>query len=120
MYSHSRIAISTSSLLRNRKSVKYGFTGPNFFRGCFVSGVKWCSRASFACRQPEFQRVGCFKLLPKLCSDIHQSVVCFVLGNSPGNYPEQSIQLSEHGESLKSRIHQAVRDCVEIDNTSLK
>jgi len=38
--------------------------------------------------------------------------VCFLLGNSPvsefykilmpGNYPEESIQHSEHGESLKS------------------
>jgi len=24
---------------------------------------------------------------------------------TPGNYPEESIQHSEHGESLKSRIH---------------
>ena len=26
---------------------------------------------------------------------------------TPGNYPEESIQHSEHGESLKSRIHTA-------------
>ena len=38
-------------------------------------------------------------------------IVCFLLGNSMvsayrcrGNYPEKSIQHSEHGESLKSRI----------------
>ena len=31
----------------------------------------------------------------------HSSVVC----QTPGNYPEESIQHSEHGESLKSRIH---------------
>ena len=37
-------------------------------------------------------------------------VVCFLMGNSayeiqtPRNYPEESIQHSEHGESLKSRI----------------
>ena len=24
---------------------------------------------------------------------------------TPGNYPEESIQHSEHGESLKSRVH---------------
>jgi len=39
-------------------------------------------------------------------------VVCFLLGNSPasefymqtlGNYPEESIQHSEHGRSLKQR-----------------
>jgi hypothetical protein len=24
---------------------------------------------------------------------------------TPGNYPEENIQLSQHGESLKSRIH---------------
>jgi len=42
-------------------------------------------------------------------------VVCFLLGNSPasefqtpGNYPEESIQHSEHGESLKSRIQLTV------------
>jgi len=39
------------------------------------------------------------------------NVVCFLLGNSPvyefryrGNYPEERIQHSEHGKSLKSRI----------------
>jgi hypothetical protein len=40
--------------------------------------------------------------------------VCFLLGNFPasecympkvGNYPEESIQHSEQGESLKSRIY---------------
>jgi hypothetical protein len=40
-------------------------------------------------------------------------IIGFLLGNSPvsefkiqmpGNYPEESIQHSEHGESLKSRI----------------
>jgi len=25
----------------------------------------------------------------------------------PGNYPEESIQYSEHGESLKSRLHES-------------
>jgi len=31
-------------------------------------------------------------------------VVCLLLGNSPaGNYPEESTEHSEHGESLKSR-----------------
>jgi hypothetical protein len=25
----------------------------------------------------------------------------------PGNYPEESIQHSEHGESLKSRLHES-------------
>jgi len=40
-----------------------------------------------------------------------QDVICFLLGNSPasefqtpGNYPEESIQHSEQGESLKSRV----------------
>ena len=106
--------------LWNRASVKCCFTGRKVFRGCFVSGVKWCSRALFVCRQPEFRRVRCFKLLPKLCCDIPQSVACFLLGNSPGNYPAESMQHSEHDESLKSRIHQSVRDCVEIGSTSRK
>ena len=39
--------------------------------------------------------------------------VYFLLGNSPApeNYPEESIQHSEHGESLKSRI---IGNCNEI------
>jgi len=33
-----------------------------------------------------------------------QNVVCFLLGNSPPeNHPEESIQRSQHGKSLKSR-----------------
>jgi hypothetical protein len=37
----------------------------------------------------------------------HTDVVCFLLGISqtPGNYPKESIQHLEHGESLKSRKH---------------
>jgi hypothetical protein len=34
----------------------------------------------------------------------HDEATCFLLGNSPGNYPEESKQHSEHGESLKSRM----------------
>jgi hypothetical protein len=34
----------------------------------------------------------------------HDEAICFLLGNSPGNYPEESIQHSEHSESLKSRM----------------
>ena len=34
----------------------------------------------------------------------HDEAICFLLGNSPGNYPEESIQHSEHGKSLKSRM----------------
>jgi hypothetical protein len=43
------------------------------------------------------------------------TVVCFLLSNSPasefqtpGKYPEESIQHSENGESLKSRIQLTV------------
>jgi hypothetical protein len=66
-------------------------------------------------------------------------VVCFLLGNSsylptlkmeqtecsetlaykiqtPGNYPEESVQHSEHGESLKSRIVHVV--CFLLGNSS--
>jgi hypothetical protein len=45
------------------------------------------------------------------------NLVCFILGNSPasefcmaykiqtpGNYPEENVQHSQHGESLKSRM----------------
>ena len=39
---------------------------------------------------------------------ISQHVVCFLLASEliqiQGNYPEESIQHSEHSESLKSRI----------------
>jgi hypothetical protein len=31
---------------------------------------------------------------------------------APGNYPEESIQHSEHGESLKSRIKSVVFDYI--------
>ena len=34
----------------------------------------------------------------------HDGAIYFLLGNSPGKYPEESIQHSEHGESLKSRM----------------
>jgi len=44
-------------------------------------------------------------------ANITCNVVCFLLGNSPtseiqmpGNYPEENMQHTEHGESLKSRI----------------
>jgi len=34
----------------------------------------------------------------------HDEAICFLLDNSPGNYLEESIQHSEHSESLKSRM----------------
>jgi len=42
---------------------------------------------------------------------------------TPGNYPEESTQLSEHGESLKSRrkiFHSAVRILPPILRTALQ
>ena len=43
-----------------------------------------------------------------------ESIVCFLLGNSPAstqtprNYPEENIKHLEHGESLKSRMMESV------------
>ena len=40
-----------------------------------------------------------------VCVCVNIPSCCMLLCNSPaGNYPEESIQHSEHGESLKSRI----------------
>jgi hypothetical protein len=33
----------------------------------------------------------------------------------PGNYPEESIQHSEHGESLKSRIRDMIKETLSIE-----
>jgi hypothetical protein len=54
------------------------------------------------CMVTRFRRV----YMRKVTDSCLISVVCFLLGNStaPGNYPEESIQHSEHGESLKSSI----------------
>jgi hypothetical protein len=54
------------------------------------------------CMVTRFRR-GCMR---KVTDSFLISVACFLLGNSlaPENYPEESIQHSEHGESLKSRI----------------
>ena len=34
----------------------------------------------------------------------HDEAICFPLDNSPGNYPEESIQHSEHSKFFKSRM----------------
>jgi hypothetical protein len=37
---------------------------------------------------------------------------------TPGNYPEENIQHSEHGESLKSRTCMLLKRAVEISSVS--
>ena len=41
------------------------------------------------------------------CISLNGTIVYFLLGISPapGKYPEENIQYSNHGESLKSRIN---------------
>jgi hypothetical protein len=39
---------------------------------------------------------------------------------TPGNYPEENIQHTEHGESLKSRIHNDVKNILYFLHSYIK